>query len=222
MKLACIPVWKFDELPQDLKEKVLQKYRYINVDHEWWDHLLENFITEVAREGIIVEYDDISFDIYSRNAHFGVYTDKLSIDFEKFMTGREKRYLKIYNVDYEVRYIPRKVGIWYSDFPFARWNCTEGDAVSFTIYFDEEKAERNGYEKVEKRIRDILSGAAWRAMSTLTELCRKYYRALEEEYDHLTSDEAVAETLRINEYMFDETGTIVHGFCGILEVDSGG
>ncbi len=220
MKVACIPVWRFDELPEDLKEKVLQKYRYINVDHEWWDYLLENFIAEADMAGILVEYNDISFDICSRNAHFGVYTHRLSIDFEKFMTGREKRYLRIYNVNYEVSYLPKKVGVWYSDFPFARWNHTEGDAVSFTIYFDEEKAERNGYNRVEERIRNILSNAAWRAMSTLTELCMKYYRTLEKEYEYLTSDKAVAETLRVNEFVFDETGNIVHGFCGILDIES--
>jgi hypothetical protein len=113
------------------------------------------------------------------------------------------------------------VGVWYSDFPFERWNYTEGDAVSVTIYFDEEKAERNGYDRVEARIRNILNNAAWRAMDTLTELCKKYHKLLQEEYEYLTSDEAVAETLSVNEYMFDETGDIVHGFCGILEVDSG-
>ena len=39
---------------------------------------------------------------------------------------------------------------------------------------------------------------------------REYYRALEKDYDSLTSDENVSEALEANEYYFDDTGEIVN------------
>jgi hypothetical protein len=44
---------------------------------------------------------------------------------------------------------------------------------------------------------------------TVRDLCRQIYRDLEKEYEYLTSDEAVEETLDANEYEFDEEGDIV-------------
>jgi hypothetical protein len=44
---------------------------------------------------------------------------------------------------------------------------------------------------------------------TVTDLCRQIYRDLEKEYEYLTSDEAVEETLDANEYQLDEDGDIV-------------
>ena len=40
-------------------------------------------------------------------------------------------------------------------------------------------------------------------------LCKDLYRDLEKEYDHLTSDESVKETLIDNDYEFDEDGNII-------------
>ena len=38
------------------------------------------------------------------------------------------------------------------------------------------------------------------------DLCGELYKALEEEYEYLNSDEVVDETIRVNEYDFDECG----------------
>jgi hypothetical protein len=39
-------------------------------------------------------------------------------------------------------------------------------------------------------------------------LCKQIYKDLEKEYDYLTSDGAVYETLQANEYYFEENGKI--------------
>jgi hypothetical protein len=38
--------------------------------------------------------------------------------------------------------------------------------------------------------------------------CREIYRALETEYDYLTSEEAIIETIEANEYEFTEDGEL--------------
>lgn len=39
--------------------------------------------------------------------------------------------------------------------------------------------------------------------------CREIYHELETEYDYLTSDKAIEETLKINDYEFDEEGNLL-------------
>ena len=37
METRQIKVYKFKELPEEAQQKVLDKFRNINVDYEWWD-----------------------------------------------------------------------------------------------------------------------------------------------------------------------------------------
>jgi hypothetical protein len=43
-------------------------------------------------------------------------------------------------------------------------------------------------------------------IEALRDLARWLYRQLEREYDHLSSDEAVDESITVNEYTFTEAG----------------
>lgn len=61
-------VYKFDELTEEQKQKVLENYAYINVEHEWWDCQYEDAKTirlkitafDLDRnrhcEGVFIEY----------------------------------------------------------------------------------------------------------------------------------------------------------------------
>lgn len=42
METRTYKVYKFDELTEEQKEKVLDRYFDINVDHEWWDSTYED------------------------------------------------------------------------------------------------------------------------------------------------------------------------------------
>jgi hypothetical protein len=52
-------VYKFDELPEDGKEKAIEKLWNINVDHDWWDCEYDD------AENIGIEIS--SFDIYRKD-----------------------------------------------------------------------------------------------------------------------------------------------------------
>ena len=48
----------------------------------------------------------------------------------------------------------------------------------------------------------------WEIEKIRLDFCYKIYRDLNEEYDYLTSDSAVYDTLKANEYYFEESGEI--------------
>jgi hypothetical protein len=47
-----IKAYKFDELPEDVQEKVLDKHRYINVEHNWWDGIVDSHIENWKKYGL--------------------------------------------------------------------------------------------------------------------------------------------------------------------------
>ncbi len=65
--------------------------------------------------------------------------------------------------------------------------------------------EPDGWEEPDTFTVDI----ADQVTQYVRELCKDLYRSLEKEYDYLTSDEAVKETLIDNDYKFDEEGNLV-------------
>ena len=56
MKIHEIKTYSYNELPENIKEKVMEKYYNINTDHDWWD-FLEYELKEMGIELI-------SFDIF--------------------------------------------------------------------------------------------------------------------------------------------------------------
>ena len=52
----------------------------------------------------------------------------------------------------------------------------------------------------------MTSDAEETVIEALRDLARWLYRQLEREYDHLSSDEAVDETITANEYTFTDAG----------------
>lgn len=42
MKTVTITLYKFDELPAKVQEKVISKYSNINVDYDWWDYIYDD------------------------------------------------------------------------------------------------------------------------------------------------------------------------------------
>ena len=43
MRTITINAYSVSELPEDTKRKLLDKFRDINVDHEWWDCSYDEF-----------------------------------------------------------------------------------------------------------------------------------------------------------------------------------
>lgn len=197
MKLKIIKVFEFNELSEDVKEKVLDEHRFVNVDYDWWDFSISVFLREAKELGFSnIESDDITFKINDRDAHFGIKRTSATLDSE-FFEG--------YSIASGFETGVNKVGYWFSDFPFRGYNSTELSHVEF----DEIVKEENG-KWVDVSDDEFEEIKALDKYWELLALCKKYFRKLEEEYEYLLSDEAVKETILINEYTFTEEGEILN------------
>ena len=62
MRTIEIKVYKFEELDKQTKEKVIDNYRYINVEHStWYDWIQENF----SYLGLVIVTGKLLFLLFS-------------------------------------------------------------------------------------------------------------------------------------------------------------
>lgn len=182
MREVTIKVFQFDELAAKTQEKVLEKFRYINVEHDWYEPVYEGF-EEIANE-YGIEVDDMNFSGFYSQGDGASFTGEIS-DFKKFAekTGL-KRLVRLSNsIEYNLNMLVKRVTYQY--YP------------SETV-----EADNGGYYP---RLSNLIEEKLGKVKD---ELCEKLYRDLEEEYDYLTSDEIVAETIRANGYEFTEGGEL--------------
>lgn len=180
-----IPFYNFDELSEDAKKKAISKHRDINVDYDkWWED--DAMITKYEEAG--VEVNEVYFDIYKRNCYWKEYwIDSV----EKFLTASlGKPLVMLMKLDETLpKLVEQSISIHER-----RENTPE-------LFFDEpietEKINSKYGIDIEEKMTKYLVG-----------LDRQTLGEIENTYEYLTSDEAIAETLRANEYLFNNDGTI--------------
>lgn len=164
----------FKELSKEKQEELLEKYRDVNGNYDWWDGYLESFVEDCKEKGIIVDRGDITFDL-DRNSHFGVST----IDFEL----KKPQCLSI-----ELISKARKIGYFYSDFPTMSWNKTRGDVFQIELWGSKNKSR--DIERISKQINE--------KVDIFGKLCEEYYHKLQKEYEYMYTDEAVIDYIENN------------------------
>lgn len=193
MKTKTLKLYEYGELPDDIKAKILENHRYINVDDSWWhEGEVDYWKDELKAEGF--EDAEIAFSGFYSQGDGASFT--ASVNIETFLRKhraitRFKKLLPLVPVgDLSARIV--RVGYHY--------------VHEYTVKAEAGMAWRNETES--------LAGLRSELQRFLTErvreLSRKIYRSLETEYEFLTSDEAIIETLEANEYTFRDDGTREH------------
>lgn len=174
-----ITLYHFDELAEDIQDKVAEKLYDINVNYDWWEFVYE----DAEKIGI----DVTEFDLYRRTidgklkehlidsinsvlSEHGQSTDTYSL---------AQSYLKDYNEEYK---------IWIKQ--QNREGCedwSEDDWRYEFKYSDEADIMARNYRK---------------------DMLETYLGVLNKEYEYLTSKESISETLLVNEYTFTEDGSV--------------
>jgi hypothetical protein len=196
MKTKTIELYEFDELPEAVKAKVIERNRDINVDYGWseltiseWEERLEAQGFEnptISYSGFWSQGDGASFvcpsvdvvKFLTANKKRGQYKDLLkglkngSIEVGASIIRIDHRYSHEYTVRAEVEVLPSQDG------PFANACYVEGDSLQ-----------------------NLLT-------NTVNDLSRKIYRELENEYEALTADSEIIETIKADEYTFRVDGTM--------------
>ena len=184
MRQLKISLYQFDELNEETKKKVLEKFRHINVEWEWYEPVYDGFEELASEYGI--EVDDINFSGFYSQGDGASFTGEIA-DFKKFAekTGLKRLARFSEPIEYNLEMMVTRVTYQYYHSKTVEADIRDGGYYPRLSNLIEEKLE-----KVKE------------------ELCGKLYRILEEEYCYLTSDEVVADTIRVNGYEFTEGGEL--------------
>lgn len=195
MKIKTIEkeVYSFEDLKtnEELKEKVLQKYYDINVDYDWYDFIYEDAKTIGDIMGIKI--DNIYFSGFSSQgdgACFdGYYSYKKNSVKELIAYAPlDKELLRIATglKDIQKKHFYNLSATIKHSGHYYNSGCTE-------INVQTDKTDYYDCYELEDLLRSFMD---W------------IYTQLDKNYEFYTSEEAILETLEVNEYEFDSKGNI--------------
>ena len=152
MRTIEIKLYKYSELSEEVKEKVINDHRDINVDIEWWD-------------GVYLDAFEIGLKIRG-----------FDIDRASYVDGE-----LLYSVEKCCRLIKENHGV----------DCGTTKLADEYLSKIEKCEDEDDFED-----------------EFIREICEEYLSILRDEYEYLTSDEAIADILVANEYEFTESGEV--------------
>lgn len=201
-EIGTIEEWK--EHDKGVYEKIIGENYYINVNHDWWVFTVESFKEQLEALGFA--NTDINFSGFWSQGDGASFTGDW--DSEKMLTVKELKEKGLVLSDWakELKRVLKgnlkDIKSKYATFSIKRTSHHYAHENTVSIfdaeYWNSRKKEQYGIPPEQED--DILEGCRT-AMGEM-------YRILEKEYDYLTSDEEVFETLMCNEYKFDRDGKI--------------
>ena len=215
--------YSFEELSPEAQNNALDNNRDINVDYEGWeDGVSEGFkedMREIGIDDITISFsgfysqgDGASFtseDIDTRKLFNAVgikSNDALNMEVDDERSrGENKDFYDLLDTMEDVGQLERnrikpeeiRVTIERTDSRHVHFNTVRSNVE----IWDEPDGWEEPYgftDELEDKVTEYIRG-----------ICKDLYRDLEKEYDDLTSDESVKETLISNDYEFDEEGNII-------------
>ena len=200
-------------MTQKYSEDFIEKHRHINVDHEWWDAVYEDFYEickilgieldkrEPCFSGFWSQGDGASWAGVYRAQGLG-YAGLAPLYTYDQAPARMREYApldeELHRIADELCLLARIYGPVYarvgrSSYRYVHEMTMQIDNWEF---YDEEREEDVPEESAE-HIENTL-------LELFRDLARWLYKSLEREYDYLTSDEVVIETLEANEIEEEE------------------
>lgn len=189
----------------ELKNKVFEKYYAFNVDFDGWhDFLLDEWKEKLESYGFY--QPEINYSGFCRQgdgASFTCYRVDIPLFLENFgdeigLTEKQKKLLLALMKDYEVFgfAVKRRTHHYYHE------NTVYVDS-EYCLYYFQQKTPRLA-SFLETTMQNVENAIAEKVI----EFSRQIYRELEKEYDYLTSETAVFESLQANDCEFTEDGKI--------------
>ena len=188
MKTIKIKAYKFNELSKEAKERAIEENREVNIDYEWYDFITESWKEKL--EGLGYYKPEIYFSGFGAQGDGACFTAVIDVDLwiEKHRAKTRFRKLRKEIDDGAVVGIELKHGgRYYHEY-----------SVS---------AVADGFCDLSDTAGNQLSELAGWIEEDMQELSRKIYRELEREYFARIDDNAVAETLEINDFLFLDDGS---------------
>lgn len=192
MRIKEIEVYKFNELPVDIQEEVIDRFRYYEVeDIDWWEYALDEFKDRVQKEYGVEIGDDFN---YSLDRDYYIVFNDVHIDKKIFLKAlyqegnlSKKAYNKLTN----------RINI--DEFELAIGSTRYSNFISVHDYSD----EKNG-RYITDYLYDEIDLDNW----FYDVISKPALKELEKTYDYLISDEAVADMMNVNDWEFTIDGML--------------
>jgi len=208
MKTIKLELYNFKELDKEAKQKALTTYQDLNIGFDWWDDEFEDFIELCSYLGITVNKDSINFSgFYSQGD--GSSFSALA-DIPRLVQAIHKEAWKVYApmqyFAFAVPQVDRRVMALVTDGLLPGEPQIIGRSRQYGVVTDlgisevvkDGKTHGNIFEELDKL-------EEW--LRSVAEILNSYlYKSLEKQYEFLTSDTAVTESLLTNEYVFTADG----------------
>jgi hypothetical protein len=188
-----------DTITEEHKQRLIDKYRDINVDWgDWWESTIECFAEDCADQGIAVATNksgslDVAFSLGYSQSDYASFAGYISEDtLELFIKTHA-------HGSYPITSKLIAEGGW------VRVNWSSNDRFRFGVSVDSDLIEgvlgsdHPFAEMWDAQLADELYELERLVESTNKAMCKKLYNILQDEYEYLTSDEAVWETIVANE-----------------------
>jgi hypothetical protein len=202
-------VYYFDELPDAGKEKARAWYCEGGLDYDWFDFVYEDF--ERVCDILGIRLDTVPVRIFGGGTRHkpciwfsGFWSQGDGACFEgdySYAKGASAAIRRYAPKDFELRRIADGLGA------IQRRNFYQlGARITHRGRYHHEYSMAIAVERDSPGVQDRTDDADEDVREALRDVARWLYRRLEDEYEHLTSDEAVDESIRLNEYSFTEDG----------------
>lgn len=214
-KQITITAYTFDELSDKAKDKARERHRDMNVIGDWWDSTYEDADLIAELMGIDIDRDairkrdgsivpggpDIQFSGFARQGDGLSFTGAWTPKEGGAAAVREHAPLdeRLHGIADTLEALGKAIG------PNMRATMKRNGhqhSHEYTVSIELEdmdettESDPRGTDQQQKDVADALrSYMKW------------IYRQLEQEYEYLTGDEAVDETIQANEYLFTEDGS---------------
>ena len=185
------------------KKKAIENNRDINTDLvDWWDYVYDWAKEDGEKKGFYI--DDIYFSGFSSQGDGACWVGSVPYDdwipkhadefptFMKFIDQISGEGAKIYHDGFYSHSKTMHIDGDYME-KFIQWLDSE---------YELSEEDLAGLNRDADKLEDAV-------LDDARDFADEIYKRLEDEYEGLTSDEAIAETLIINDYEFDEGGNIV-------------
>jgi len=207
MKQITLKLYSFNELDKEAKGKALTTYRDLNVNFDWWDDEFEDFIELCSYMGITVIKDKIYFRGFYSQGDGSCFT--ANVDILKLITAVANQSWKDYapmqefpffatNTDRRVLQLLEK-GILPNEPQIIGRHRQYGVVVDLGVYvINENRQHDNVFAQLDKL-------EEW--LHNIAEVLNRYlYNTLEKQYEFLSSENAIKESILNNEYLFTADG----------------
>lgn len=208
MKKITLKLYSFNELDKAAKQNALTTYQDLNIGFNWWDDELEDFITLCSYMGIAVIKDSIKFrGFYSQGdgSSFSAMVDIPRL-VSAIANQSWKDYAPMQEFVFIVPQVDRRVmamvagGLLPSEPQVIGRTRQYGVVTNLGIseVIKDGKTHDNIFEELDKLEEWLLSVA---------EILNRYlYQSLEKQYEFLTIESAIKESILNNEYLFTADG----------------